>query len=63
MVDPQHEGDRAKGQAVWSVQATKEMFSREIPEQKTVHLTLIPKFERGLRGFVEEIGRWRDASA
>jgi hypothetical protein len=63
LVDPMHDGNRSKGQAVWALEATLSMPVYGEPEQNSVTLQLSPKFERGLEQFIKEIGELRDAAA
>jgi hypothetical protein len=62
LVDPTHEGHRAKGQAVWALEATQDMPKEGHPDENAVRLQLIPKFERGLEQFIDEIGEVRNSA-
>ena len=59
-VDPQHSGNRRKDEAVWALSVSKEMPSREQPEQLPPYLNLNTHFERGLGQFIADLGKLRD---
>ncbi len=62
LVDRTHEGHRAKGQAVWALEATENMPKVGFPDENAVHLKLNPNFESGLEKFIDEIGVVRDSA-
>lgn len=62
LVDRMHEGNRAKGEAVCELEATRDPPMYGHPDENAVSLRLLPKFERGLKRFLDEIGEVRNSA-
>jgi len=60
MVDPSHDGNRCKDQAVTALGASRMKPTRETLAEMLVQIYIRPKFELRTRQFIKEIGRLRD---
>ena len=62
LVDPLHDGNRSKGQAIWALGVTQTMPRDRLSASESVTLQLKPKFERGLKQFIAELGQLREGA-
>ena len=60
LVDPSHEGNRAKGQAVWSLGASREKPDLTRGLEFLVEVSLKTKFKERIKQFVEEFSELRN---
>jgi len=62
LVDPLYDGNRSKGQAVWALGVARTLPRDRLSASESLTLQLNPKFERGLKQFIVELGQLREGA-